>query len=264
MWRDAPAHVHRRRLGGRHAAPRDWGPPGSTQHRSPEATPLGDSVPASAGGVSDRRLAGVQLTEGMKELQSMDTLFLFATAVATSISACIAWTNIATSINVNIRQRDNGDYSLGLYLEQHSGRPARDVVVHIWVDGKVLPPFGHPSMKTGQSIQIGVIPTAGGIRWYDAVRHEEIPLRTLRVEAEFSSWWRRNGYAGRGKALLDMRDGDALQRSLRLHLWDPESRRDRAIREACEEHRKWARYRNEAERRRLFRSMQQQEENSGD
>ena len=195
----------------------------------------------------------------------MDALFLFVTAVATSISAYIAWTSCATNINVNIRQRDNGDYSLGLYLEQHSGRPASNVVVRLWVNGEALPAFRHPSMKTGQSIQIGIIPAAGGIRWYDAIRGEEAPLRSLRVEAEFGSWWRRNGYPGRGKVLLDMRDGDALHKAMRMHLWDPESRRDRAIREACEEHRMWARYRNEAERRRLFRSMQQQrEEDSGD
>lgn len=73
------------------------------------------------------------------------------TAVATSTTACTALVNFVTNIYVNIRQRDNGDYSLGLYLE-HSGLPASNVVVHVRVNGAALPPFRWPSMKAGQSI----------------------------------------------------------------------------------------------------------------
>lgn len=94
----------------------------------------------------------------------MNTLLLFVTAaatsiaaVATSIAAYVAWTKFVTRINVNIRQRDNGDYCLGLYLEQHSGLPARNVVVRVWVNGAELPPLRWPSMKTGQSITIGLL-----------------------------------------------------------------------------------------------------------
>lgn len=181
----------------------------------------------------------------------MDSLFILVTAVATSISAYILWANSATVVNVNIRQRDSGDYSLGLYLEQHSGRPANNIVVRMWVNGKALPPFKHPSMKTGQSIEIGSMLPAGSLRWHDTVTDEVVALRTLRVEAEFGWWWRWNGYPGRGKVLFDMRDGDAFHRALQLQMWNPESARDIAIREACVEHKRWAQHQNVREASRL-------------
>ena len=156
-------------------------------------------------------------------------------AVATSVAGFVAWKNYITNLGVNIRQRDNGDCILGLYLEHFGGLPAKDIVVRIWVNGKQLPAFGWPSMKAGQSIEIGLVNTRGDMTWWDSGTNQDFSaLRSLCVEAKYGWWWRPNGYGGR-KVLLHVRDGDALFEMMRMFLWKPKSAEVRAIEKAIKD-----------------------------
>lgn len=167
------------------------------------------------------------------QLVLWSVLFSLVTAGATLTTAYVL---VVPQIGVNIRQRDNGDYSLGLYLEHLGGRAIRNVTLKVRVNGVDLPQFRWPTMKAGQSIQVGFIQTRGRLGWSDPVTHrDEIDLKSLSIVAEYGWWWRSGSYGSPGKTLLDIRDSEATLRAMHMMYWNPKSSRDVAVEKACNE-----------------------------